>query len=73
MNLAELPEGSTAVIGSILLDGVLRKRINAMGIRCGTEVEIIRRAAFNGPIQICLGHTQLILRQDLAKAIIIKN
>lgn len=74
MNLWDIPVGGIVTIDCVACEQSLVKRINAMGIKCGTQVEIIRRAAFNGPIQIRANSTHLILRQALAKSIkVIKN
>jgi ferrous iron transport protein A len=40
-----------------------------LGFTCGTEVEVARRAAFGGPLEIRLRSYRLSLRSDEAAAI----
>lgn len=72
MTLWDISVGGTATVTSIALEELLVKRICAMGIRCGSQVTVIRRAAFNGPIQIRVNSTELVLRRDIAASITVK-
>ncbi len=49
--------------------GPNRCRLMELGFTCGTEVEVSRRAAFGGPLEIRLRSYRLSLRRDEAEAI----
>lgn len=49
--------------------GPNRCRLMEMGFTQGTEVEIARRAAFGGPLEVRLRSYRLSLRRDEAEAI----
>jgi ferrous iron transport protein A len=61
-NLCSLNVGEKAVIQGISADDGVRKRMQAMGIRAGREVCLVRCARLGGPIQIRVGSVSLILR-----------
>ena len=43
-------------------DTTLVKRLNALGIRVGARAYIVRRGMWNGPIQLRVGTTDVIMR-----------
>lgn len=46
----------------------LGRRMAALGLRPGRRVEVIRTAPLKGPLQIRIGHTELMIRRtDAAK------
>ncbi len=49
--------------------GPNRQRLLEMGFTSGTEVEVSRRAAFGGPLEVRLRSYRLSLRRDEAGAI----
>ena len=49
--------------------GPNRCRLMELGFTCGTEVEVSRRAAFGGPLEIRLRSYRLSLRRDEAESI----
>lgn len=49
--------------------GPNRQRLLELGFTSGTEVEVSRRAAFGGPLEIRLRSYRLSLRRDEANAI----
>ncbi len=54
----------TAIEASTELTG----RMSALGLRLGRRVEVVRLAPLQGPIQIRVGHTELMIRRiDAAK------
>lgn len=61
--LAELKPGDSAVIARLKVDEALYQRLSAMGLRIGRPVQVIRRAAMSGPIQVRVGFTDLIVRR----------
>lgn len=51
------------------VDGPNRQRLLELGFTSGTEVEVSRRAAFGGPLEVRLRSYRLSLRREEAGAI----
>lgn len=64
--LSQLKIGQRAIISAIEADEALFHRLSALGFRVGKPLSIIRQANFNGPLQIRLGTTDVILRSTEA-------
>ncbi|MDP1658650.1 MAG: FeoA family protein [Methylotenera sp.] len=60
--LSQLRIGQPATISAIEAEELLFHRLSALGFRIGKPLSIIRRANFNGPLQVRLGTTDVILR-----------
>ncbi|BBP03558.1 hypothetical protein TPL01_10970 [Sulfuriferula plumbiphila] len=46
----------------------LGRRMAALGLRPGRRIEVLRAAPLKGPLQIRIGHTELMIRRiDAAK------
>lgn len=69
MQLNSLKPGESAVIDSIEADQALYQRLNALGFRSGKHLQVIRQAAFNGPLHVRIGSTDVIIRIQDARAI----
>jgi ferrous iron transport protein A len=67
--LSQLETGQRAVISAIEADESLFHRLSALGFRVGKPLSIMRRANFNGPMQVRLGTTDVILRMNEAARI----
>jgi len=67
--LSQLNIGQQAVISAIEADEILFHRLSALGFRVGKPLSIIRQANFNGPLQVRLGTTDIILRNAEAARI----
>lgn len=67
--LTTLQPGEIATIVAIHADQSLHQRLHALGFRKGKRVELIRRAAFSGPLQVRLGTTDVVLRPSEASKI----
>ncbi len=67
--LSQLQTGQQAVISAIEAEESLFHRLSALGFRVGKPLSIIRRANFNGPLQVRLGTTDVILRSAEAARI----
>ena len=61
-SLAQLLPGQTATIGAIDAEDQICERMAALGLRRGRLISVIRRARMNGPIQIRIGTTDLMIR-----------
>ena len=69
MHLDALKPGQVAIIDRIHAEQALSQRLNALGFRSGKQLEVIRQAAFNGPLHVRIGSTDVIIRLQDAKAI----
>lgn len=67
--LADLPLLQRARICHLHIDPALEIRLAALGLRLGREVMVIRRGWLAGPLQIRIGATEFMLREDAARAI----
>jgi ferrous iron transport protein A len=67
--LSNLSPGQHGVIHAIDAEQGLYQRLNALGFRIGKEIELIRRASFNGPLHVRIGATDIILRNIEAQRI----
>ena len=67
--LSQLNIAQPAIISAIEVDESLFNRLSALGFRVGKTIRIIRRANFNGPLQVRLGTTDVILRHTDATRI----
>lgn len=64
MLLSDLAPKNTATIEAIHAGQDLRRRLCGLGLRLGIRVRVIRTSPLNGPMQIRIGHTDLILRRS---------
>ncbi|MFA6970516.1 MAG: FeoA family protein [Gallionella sp.] len=67
--LAALQTGDIATIVSIHAEEALHQRLLALGFRTGKKIELIRRAGFNGPLQVRIGTTDILMRRSEAAKI----
>ncbi len=68
-NISTLRQGEFATIVAIHADQALHQRLLALGFRKGKQIELIRKAAFSGPLQVRLGTTDIVLRRNEASKI----
>ena len=71
--LTEMEDGQTGIIVSVLGGKVLTKRLADLGITSGTEVRIIRRTLFSGPVQVEVAGSRLVLGNGLASKILVET
>ncbi len=69
MTLNLLQAGEVAKIASVTADEALKARISGLGLRIGQEVAVIRRARMGGPLQVRVGHTDILMRPEQANLI----
>ncbi|OCR01663.1 iron transporter [Oscillatoriales cyanobacterium USR001] len=69
INLGQLLPGETAIISEIQAEEGLQQRLRALGFRTSRQVQMIRRAAFLGPLHVRVGTTEVMLRHNDAKGI----
>jgi ferrous iron transport protein A len=68
-SLGNLHPGEKASISSIHAEESLFQRLTALGFRIGKQIEMVRRASFNGPLHVRIGTTEIILRRSEAHRI----
>lgn len=69
MTLDQAEVGASVKVLALSFDEELSRRINALGIKVGSTLTILRQATFNGPIHIKVGTTELMMRVTQAKLI----
>jgi ferrous iron transport protein A len=57
--LLELAEGQSGIIHKLNMDRLLIQRLNAMGLRRGKKITVLRKAQFKGPFHIMIDTTEL--------------
>jgi ferrous iron transport protein A len=67
--LLELSEGQTGIIHKLNMDRLLIQRLNAMGIRRGKKITVLRKAQFKGPFHIMIDTTERMIREHEASLI----
>lgn len=68
-SLDNLHAGEKAAISGIHAEESLFQRLTALGFRAGKQIEMVRRANFNGPLHVRIGTTEIILRRSEAHRI----
>ncbi len=61
--LVDLPTGATATVAALNADQGLRQRLEALGLRPGQGVQVLRRGWWSGPLHVRVGMTELMLRR----------
>jgi ferrous iron transport protein A len=61
--LVDLRPGGTATVVSLAAERGLRARLEALGLRPGQTVQVLRRGGWSGPLHIRVGMTELMLRR----------
>ena len=68
-SLAELKAGDTAKIAGIGGTSLAKLHLMEMGLTPGTQLKVVRVAAFGGPLDIMIRGYRLSIRRDEAQAI----
>ena len=71
--LLELAEGQSGIIHKLNMDRLLIQRLNAMGLRRGKKITVLRKAQFKGPFHIMIDTTELMIREHEASLININS
>ena len=71
--LLELAEGQSGIIHKLNMDRLLIQRLNAMGLRRGKKITVLRKAQFKGPFHIIIDTTELMIREHEASLINISS
>ena len=67
--LLQLAEGQSGIIHKLNMDRLLIQRLNAMGLRRGKKITVLRKAQFKGPFHIMIDTTELMIREHEASLI----
>ncbi len=74
INIADLPVGALAVIIGFGLANEFTERLQELGLTAGTNIKVIRRAPFKGPLEITYGHSsRLAVRPNESTAIYVRQ
>ncbi len=73
MRLSELEEGSHAVIQKVYSHNENENRLYELGLIPGTEIKVIRHAAWSGPMIIKVMNYELCIRRNSASHIQVKE
>jgi len=71
--LSSLSAGESATIVAIHNEEPLHQRLQAMGFRANKRIDLIRKAAFSGPLQVRIGTTDILLRKSEAAKITVQK
>lgn len=69
LQLADLLPGRAATVASLAAEPRLRQRLEALGLRPGQSVQVLRRGWWSGPLHIRVGMTELMLRRRDARGV----
>ena len=72
-NLNMLATGESGIIGHIVGNDHLKKRLREMGITAGQEIRVIKSAPLDDPIEIKIRNYNISLRREEADKIVIKH
>jgi ferrous iron transport protein A len=64
MHLHQLLPNASGTIAAIHAGQDMRRRLAGLGMRLGIRVKVIRLSPLNGPMQVRVGSTDLILRRS---------
>lgn len=69
--LVDIDDGKSAIIISVNGGRMLTKRLADLGLTTGTEIKVLRRTLFAGPVQIEVSGSRLVLGRGLAAKILV--
>ena len=64
-----LSPGQAGQVVAVNAGEELRRRLVALGLKPGNRVEMMRRGLFDGPLQVRIGTTDIIIRRRDARHI----
>lgn len=73
MRLSELKEGQTATVVRVGGKGLLRRRIQEMGVVKGTDLYVEKYAPLKDPMELVLKGFHISLRVEEATDIVVEN
>lgn len=73
ITLVNLRDGQTGIIRGINGGKALAKRLADLGLTRGTEITVIGRTIFSGPLQIEVSGSRLVIGNGLANKIEVES
>ena len=73
MKLSQMDVGQVGVVSSIQVHENYKNRLTILGLTQGVKIIVIRKALFNGPIQIKLRDFYLAISKNIADKIIVRT
>ncbi len=71
MTLSDLPIGKTAVVNTILAEGITRRRMMDLGLVPGTPVRAVRISPAGDPKAFCVRGATIAFRREEGSKILI--
>ncbi len=71
--LKDLKPGEKACVGTILVEGLMRRKLMDMGVTPGVEIEVNKMAPLGDPIEVKLRGYALSLRKKDAENILMTS
>ena len=72
MKLSQMNIGQVGIVVNIATQQDYKNRLTILGLTQGVKITVIRKAIFNGPIQIKLRDFYLAISKNIADKIIVK-
>jgi len=72
MRLTEIKDGQTGILVSVHGGKILEKRLADLGLTTGTEIKVLGRALFSGPVQVEVCGSTLVIGKGLASKIMVE-
>ncbi|MBN2764526.1 MAG: ferrous iron transport protein A [Bacteroidales bacterium] len=66
-----MKEGQTGIIVSVAGGKGATKRLADLGLSPGTEIKVIRKALFSGPVKVLVRGSRIVIGRGLALKIIV--
>ena len=73
MRLSDLKVGESATVIFLHIKDADRKRLEEMGLTCGTSVTVTKKAPFGSPVLLKVRDVYLALRVEMLKKIEVKQ
>lgn len=73
MTLAEVPTRQTVRVVQISAQSRDRRRLTELGLRSGSEVEVVRRAPLGGPLALRSAGGRFALRVEDASQVVVEG
>lgn len=72
ISLASLPEGAKAIITHTIGGHCVVLRLSEMGLTPGSEIKLLRKCSFHGPIEVEVRGVSLAIGYGLAEKIFVQ-
>lgn len=73
MTLDQVLPRTAVIVSAVTLPDAEQRRLTELGLRRGARVEVLRRAAFGGPLALRVADGLLALRRTQAAGIVVAS